>query len=208
MNVLAIGAHFDDVELGCAGTLAKHRAQGDRVIVLVVTHSKYDNHDGKVIRKKEKAFMEGKKAANILDYELICSNYETKQVKFGYRLIEDINRVIDDNDIDLIYTHWDHDIHQDHQAIGKASLAAGRKVNRLLMYQSNLYISTSSFSANYFVDVSDFIEAKKKSIMVHKSEVEKFGPGWIEFWINEAANNGKKFNVKYAEAFCMIKYLS
>ena len=44
--------------------------------------------------------------------------------------------------------------------------------------------------------------------MAHKSESKKFGPGWIEFWINEAANNGKKFNVKYAEAFCMIKYLA
>ena len=207
MNILAIGAHFDDVELGCAGTLAKHRSQGDRVIIQVITHSKYDNHDGSVVRKKEKAFQEGKMAADILGCELICSNYETKQVKFDYKLIEDINRVIDENKIDLVYTHWDRDIHQDHQAIGKATLSAGRKVIRLLMYQSNLYISTVSFVANYFVDISDFIEAKKRAIMVHKSEVEKFGPGWIEFWINEATNNGKRFNVKYAEAFHMVKYL-
>ena len=36
-NVLAIGAHPDDVELGCGGTLAKHVARGDRVTLLVIT---------------------------------------------------------------------------------------------------------------------------------------------------------------------------
>ncbi len=208
MNILAIGAHFDDAELGCSGTLAKHRANGDRVIIQVITHSKYHNHNGILLREKETALEEGQKAANILDCELICNNYETKQVTFGHELIEDINRVIDDNKIDIIYTHWDYDIHQDHQAIGKATLAAGRKVNRILMYQSNLYMNTSPFRANYFVDISDFIEIKKKSILVHRTEVKKFGAEWIDFWINEAANNGRKFNVKYAEAFQVVKYFS
>ncbi len=207
MNVLAIGAHFDDIEIGCSGTLAKHRANGDRIISQVITHSKYHNHDGTVIRDKEIAFKEGKKAADIIGCELICNNYETKQVKFGHVLIEDINRVIDENKIDIIYTHWDYDVHQDHQAIAKASLAAGRKVERLLMYQCNLYMSTIPFPPNFFVDISDFIEIKKKSILAHETEVKKFGPSWINFWINEAANNGKKFNVKYAEAFQLIKYL-
>lgn len=207
MNVLAIGAHFDDAELGCGGALAKHRANGDRVIIQVITHSKYHNHNGALLREKETAFEEGKKAADILDCELICNNYETKQVVFCHKLIEDINKVIDENKINVIYTHWDHDIHQDHQAIGRASLAAGRKVNCLLMYQSNLYMNTSPFRANYFVDISSFIEMKKKSILAHKTEVEKFGPDWVDFWINEAANNGKKFNVKYAEAFQLVKYL-
>lgn len=208
MNILAIGAHFDDVELGCSGTLAKHKTKGDRVITLVITHSKYHNHDGTIIREKDVALQEGKKAANIVGYELICCNHETKQVSFDYKLIENINKVIDENKIDIIYTHWDRDVHQDHQAIGKASLAAGRKVNGLLMYQSNLYMNTELFHGNYFVDISDFIDIKKKSILAHKTEIEKFGKHWIDFWVNEAVNNGKKFNVKYAEAFQLVKFLA
>ena len=141
-------------------------------------------------------------------YEIICNNYETKQVEFGFKLIEDINRIIDNNSIDVVYTHWDHDVHQDHQAIGRASLAAGRKVNSLLMYQSNLYMNTMPFMANYFVDISEFIELKKQAILAHESEVNKFGKEWLDFWINEVTNNGKKFNVKYVEAFQLVKYLS
>jgi LmbE family N-acetylglucosaminyl deacetylase len=208
MNVLAIGAHFDDVEIGCGGTLAKHRSQGDRVIIQVITHSKYSNHDGTLLRAKETALREGKAAAKILNCELICNRYATKNVLFGPELIEDINRVIDQNSIDIIYTHWDYDVHQDHQAIGKATLAAGRKTNRLLMYQSNLYMSTNHFVANYFVDISDFIELKRKSILAHRTELEKFGSGWIDFWINEVLNNGKRFGVKCAESFQLVKFLA
>ncbi len=207
MNVLAIGAHFDDVEIGCAGTLAKHRANGDRVIIQVITHSKYSDYKGNLIREKERAFREGKRAADILDCELICSQWETKQVDFGYKLIEEINEVIDENHIDIVYTHWDFDVHQDHQAIGKASLNAGRKINNLLMYQSNLYMNTQMFKANYFVDISDYIVNKIAAIKAHETEVKKFGEGWIDFWVNEAMNNGKKFNVKYAEAFQLVKFI-
>lgn len=208
MNVLAIGAHFDDVELGCGGTLAKHRENGDKIVMQVITHSKYTNHCGKILREKENALEEGTKAAEILGCELICNDYETKKVEFTHELIEDINKVIDERRIDVIYTHWDRDVHQDHQAIGKATLAAGRKVSNLLMYQSNLYMNTVPFMANYFVDISGFIEIKKQAILAHKNEVSKFGPGWVDFWINEAENYGKKFNVKYAEAFQLVKYLT
>lgn len=207
MNVLAIGAHFDDVEIGCGGTLAKHRANGDNVFSQVITHSKYHDNNGNCLREKKAALEEGRKAASILDYTLICNKYETKHVKFGYALIRDIEEVVDEYDIDIIYTHWDFDVHQDHQAIGKASLNAGRKVNTILMYQSNLYKSTHVFHDTYYVDISDYIEIKKKAILAHKTEVEKFGTDWLNFWIYEAANNGKKFNVKYAEAFQPVKIL-
>ena len=39
MNVLAVGAHYDDIELGCSGTLIKHVQAGDRVTLLVITDS-------------------------------------------------------------------------------------------------------------------------------------------------------------------------
>ena len=207
MNVLAIGAHYDDIEIGCGGSIAKHRAEGDRVIMLVITHSSYTDNRGNVIRTKEVADAEGRKAAKILDCELICLNYETKEVNFDYRLIRDIEMIINDNQIDLIYTHWDKDVHQDHQAVGKATANAGRKADSILMYRSNLYMNTQSFNANYYVDISDHLETKFAAIEAHENEVRKFGEDWLEFWKNEAMNNGKYFNVKGAEAFQVVKLL-
>jgi len=207
MNVLTIGAHFDDVEIGCGGTIAKHIADKDEVIAHVITNSKYNNYDGTSLRTQEAALIEGKEAARILGYHLICDDFETKQVKFNHLLVEAINRTIDIYHIDMIYTHWDYDVHQDHQAIGKATLAAGRKVNRLLMYQSNMYVNSVAFQPNFFVDISQFAELKLSAIKAHKTEVEKFGPKWLDFWHNTIRNNGQRMGVEYAEAFHLVKYL-
>lgn len=207
MNILAIGGHFDDVEIGCGGTIAKHVNNGDTVYVYVVTHSEYTNYDGSVIRSKETALQEGKAAADILGYNLICGNFDTKEVSFDHILVEHINKIIDEKEIEMVYTHWDFDVHQDHQAIGKATLAAARKVNNLLMYRSNLYVNTQNFNDNYYVDISNYIDAKMKSIKAHQNEVRKFGEGWLEFWVNEARDNGQKFGVQYAEAFQLVKLM-
>ena len=208
LNVLAIGAHFDDIELGCGGTLAKHIKNGDKVIGLIVTHSKYTDYNGKLMRARETALREGKKAARIIGYEMLCLNRETKQVKFEFDLIEEINRIIDSNKIDLIYTHWDSDVHQDHQAIGRATMNAGRKIQRIFMYQSNLYMNTKLFNANYFVDISKFIEIKMKAIRAHEAEIKKFGEDWLQFWFNETKNNGQRVGVAHAEAFQLVRYLA
>ena len=208
MNVLALGAHFDDIEIGCGGTIAKHRKNGDNVIALVITDSKYNNHDGTLVRDRETAFKEGQKAAKILGYDLHCLNYKTKEVEFNSKLIEDINKIIDAYEINLIYTHWDSDVHQDHQATGKATLSAGRKINNILMYQSNLYPNTRPFHKNYYVDISQQIDLKIQAIKAHKSEVKKFGADWVDFWADEAKYNGRKVGVSHAESFQVVSYLA
>lgn len=48
--------------------------------------------------------------------------FKTKEVKFDSILIADINKVIDKNHIDLSYAHWDNDVQQDHQSVGKVAL--------------------------------------------------------------------------------------
>ncbi|MBT4121542.1 PIG-L family deacetylase, partial [bacterium] len=65
-SVLAIGAHFDDIELGCGGTVARHVSNGDNVIMLVLTDSAYYNYDGTPVRTVEVAKQEGEDAAKVL----------------------------------------------------------------------------------------------------------------------------------------------
>ena len=205
-NVLAIGAHFDDIELGCGGTIARHVESGDNVIMLVLTDSAYLNYDGTMIRSKEVALKEGKRAASILGVKkLISKGLETKTLTYGYELIELMNQIIDDNDIDTVYTHWDKDVHQDHSAIGKATFNAARHVKNLLMYRSNWYHTSDQFKGNYYSNISDFIDIKINAVKAHENEYKKFGQGWIDFFKNENANAGKKIGCEYAETFEIIK---
>jgi len=205
-NVLAIGAHFDDIELGCGGTVARHVANGDNVIMLVLTDSAYLNYDGTMIRTKEVAQQEGDNAAKILGVKkLISAGLETKTLQYGYELIELMNKIIDENSIDIVYSHWDKDVHQDHSAIGKATFNAARHVKNVLMYRSNWYHTSTEFKGNYYSDISDFIEIKINSVKAHVNEYEKFGQGWVDFFVNENANAGKKIGCKYAEQFEIVK---
>ncbi len=114
MNVLAIGAHFDDLELGCSGTLIKHVQNGDKVTMLVITDSAYANPSGHEIRSIEVARREGEEAASIIGAELICLDYKTFNVPFDDELGRKILNYIETLKIDVVYSHWVYDIHRGH----------------------------------------------------------------------------------------------
>lgn len=75
MKILAIGAHLDDIELACGGTLAKAISNKHQVKMLVMSESGYTNYDGKVMRTPQDAVQEGRKVAAVLGVEdiEICS---------------------------------------------------------------------------------------------------------------------------------------
>jgi LmbE family N-acetylglucosaminyl deacetylase len=208
VKILAIGAHADDIELGIGGTVARHVSEGDTVTELLVTHSAYKNFEGKLVRSRETALKEAWDAAAIMGVkDLHCLDYETKCVSYDVKLIEDINRCIDRVKPDVVYTHWDGDINQDHSAISQATIVAGRNVPRILMYRSNWYKSYKHFENNFYVDITNFIDVKEASIRAHVSEMSRRGEDWIEFFKNQCRNNGQEVGVRYAESFQVIKWL-
>lgn len=208
MKVLAIGAHADDVELGAGGSIAKHAFNGHEVHVLIVTHSGYSNFDGKKIRSKKIAKEEAIEASRIMGVKkLHFLDYETKHVMYNVDLIEDINKVIVSIKPDIIYTHWDGDINQDHSAIAQATIVAARSVPRVLMYRSNWYKSYKHFENSFYNDITGFVDTKIKAIGAHKSEIEKRGPAWVNFFVSMTTMNGQEIGVENAESFKVIKWL-
>lgn len=207
MNILAIGAHFDDIELGCGGALAKHVSKGDKVYAYVATKSGFTNHQNIEVRSNDTATIEGENAMEILGVELIKGSFKTLEVEFIDELNLEILKIVEDYNIECVYSHWMGDIHHDHQAVAKASLHSCRHVPRQLMYRSNWYHSNIDFKGNFYVDISDFWNKKKSSIEAHQSEMDRTGHKWISFFKNEALNAGQRIGVKYAEVFEVIKWL-
>lgn len=208
MNILAIGAHFDDVELGCGGALAMHAAQGDQVYVFVATDSGFSNQYNQPVRSNKSALDEARNAMVILGVkELICGNFKTLEVEFIDALNIEILKIVQEKKIDQVYAHWTGDIHHDHQAVAKASLHSCRHAQRLLMYRSNWYHSTLEFRGNFYVDITRYWGVKEKAIYAHVTEVDRTGEKWINFFKNEAENAGQRIGVKYAEVFEVVKWL-
>ncbi len=207
MNVLAIGAHFDDIELGCGGALAKHVANGDSVYAYVATKSGFTNHQNVEIRSNDIATKEGENAMKILGVELIKGSFNTLEVEFVDTLNLEIIKIVEEKNIEVVYTHWAGDVHHDHQAVSRASLHSCRHVPRLLMYRSNWYHSNIDFKGNFYIDITTSWEKKKSSIEAHESEMERTGSKWIEFFHNEAKNAGQRIGVDKAEVFEVVKWL-
>lgn len=208
MKILAIGAHFDDVELGCGGALAAHAARGDEVYVFVATVSGFTNQYDHSVRSSDVARAEAEEAMRVLGVkQMFCGDFKTLEVEFVDGLNIQILRLVEQLGIEQVYAHWTGDIHHDHQAVARASLHSCRHVPRLLMYRSNWYHSTLDFRGNFYVDITEHWDAKEQAIRAHQSEMERTGAKWISFFRNEAENAGQRIGVRYAEVYEVVKWL-
>ncbi|MGE4297647.1 MAG: PIG-L deacetylase family protein [Desulfovibrionaceae bacterium] len=207
MNILAVGAHFDDVELGCGGTLIKHVRQGDRVHIIVVSESEYRNPKGETIRDAEVAEAEGRAAAAIIGASLECLGFKTFHVPFAEELTSLFDQRLKDLAVDMVYTHWPYDVHRDHQFVTKNVLMAARHVPRVLAYRSNHYDAEQPFRGTFYSDISDDMEQKIACIKCHVSELERVNYAWVDFFRRQNQNDGMAIGVEYAERFEVIRYL-
>jgi len=207
VNILAIGAHFDDVELGCGGSLAKHVSNGDKVNIYIATKSGYKDPDGVNIRSDAIAHQEGLDAARIIGANLIADKFETLSLEFNDAINARLVKIIDELKIDIIYTHFIGDVHHDHIALAQASIHAGRHVPRILMYKSNWYQGSLVFAGNFYIDITDTWEIKRAAILAHKTEGDRTNGKWIEYFDRLALVNGDAIGAKRAEVFQLVKWL-
>ena len=208
-NILAVGAHADDVEIGCGGTIALHIKNGDRVIILIMTESFFTNYDGKILRTREEGKVEEESSAKILGAELINLGFKTKEVPYSSESVEAINEIIDKYNIDIIYTHWYHDTHQDHRRTTQSVLSAGRYVKNILMYEPEYPAgrSYSGFHNQYYIDISTTINLKMDSLKVHTSQIKKYGDNLLKAVEARARHRGYEVGNKYAECFEVLRLI-
>lgn len=205
-KILMIGAHHDDIELGCAGTCKKAVEAGNMVDWLICTNATYKNLRGEVQRTHQVALEETRKGADILGVNKIHQfDFQATKLMHEVDLIMEIEKVIATTKPDIIFTHWTKDVHQDHRAVALSTITAARKVSSVVCYQSNWYISDLPFDGRIFVDVSAQMAAKKHAILSHQSEFKKFGHDWLNFVIGRNMAAGQVYGCDFAECFELIK---
>lgn len=198
MNIIVFNPHPDDAEVLMGGTIARYTQKGHSVLIVVVT----------IPNQKEKRIEESEKAAAILGARMSVLDLDPYELVFNRRLVEVFDEVIKDFPPDIIYTSWIHDSHQDHVAVSEVTIAAARKNDcSLYMYEQALPsgLTPYGFRAQVFVDISDTMELKIKSVLAHESQVQNFSEQWIQGITARATYMGFQINVKYAEAFEVVK---
>ena len=209
MRILAIGAHLDDIEIACGGTLAKAVESGHTVKVLIMSKSGYTNNSGKIQRSDELAVKEGLNALHTLGIQDIdILDFATKDIPFCSDVVHAIDLVLADFKPDIIFTHHPFDTHQAHEGVAKATIAAARRMNTVFFYEPITPSGRSyvAFKPHLYVDIESTVEKKIESLKCHTSEYNKFGAeDWIEGVRCRSGFRGYEIGKKFAEAFEILR---
>ena len=205
VKIMAIGAHLDDIEIACGGTLAKAVESGHTVKVLIMSKSGYTSKEGIMQRSDEVAVREGLNALHTLgitDIEIL--DFETKDIPFRSYVVTAIDLRMAAFDPDIVFTHHPFDTHQAHEGVSKATIAAARRKNTVFFYEPITPSGRSyiAFKPSMYVDIESTLEKKIESLKCHTSEYNKFGAeDWIEGVRCRCGFRGYEIGKKFAEAF-------
>ena len=211
-HVMAVGAHPDDIEFGCGGTLLKHKKRGDKVIYVCMTDTQsVDKTTNKVIRSHKQLKDETQCAADALGVdEIHYLPFEDLNVPFSIESVSELEKLIKKYEIDTIYTHWTGDSNQDHIATFKATRAAARYVPNVYCYEQIPIprLSENLMSVNYYVNIDTTFDQKIVAAECHKSQFKKYKE--VGFDVTENLTTLAKYRgiqacCKYAEGFQIIK---
>lgn len=190
-SVLVCAAHADDEALGCAGTIAKHVADGDQVHIVIMAEGGTDvrridkerrARTGDEIRDEAESpfnsppWMNAHKAALILGVHSITL-YDYPDSRFDavdiLDLAHTIEKEIDDHRPQIVYTHHSGDLNTDHQRTHEAVVIAcrpkpGHPVKEVYFYEVpsstewNTPGSRAPFLPSRFVDITAYAEKKEE----------------------------------------------
>ena len=197
MNVVAIGAHPDDIEIGAGGAIALHTAQGDRVTFIILS-------SGGAIADVETRKREAQEAAAVLGVDdVYLLDFPDTRIPYDAETVQEIEKIINNIEPDRIYIHSEEDTHQDHRKASLSAIAATRRFDRVFAYESPS--TRSSFAPQHFIPFGEEILQKKiDAIRTHESQKKK---KYLEADAMEglARFRGRQANAKYAESFQVVR---
>ena len=170
MNILAFGAHPDDIEIYMFGLLKVYLDRGNNVFPVVVT----DGSLGTVLIKenlKKIREKEARKSLSIFNPPTFL-NSKDGSLSSDIKVIKKIKDIILKVKPDLIITHSPLDYHPDHRALSKYVKEASGFTSPVIYADTLMGVN---FNPTIFIDISDHIEEKIVAIMNHQSQnPEKF----------------------------------
>lgn len=202
MKILFIGAHPDDIELGCGGTMLRLIEEGHEVYIAIMTNGAAAQNADPYERWKEQQsaaeFLGVKEAYFIgcLDGGVPVDGYT-----IGY-----IGDIVAKVSPDIVFTHFPNDSHQDHRSTAEIVKSATRRRCALMYFDS---YSSVDFKPNLYVDISRYASRKEEMLSIFKSQVEKYKArniDFIELAFLKTRLNGCESGAECAEGFAIDSY--
>ena len=202
-RILCLGAHSDDIEIGCGGTILRLIADSVRTeyywLILCSNPER-----AREARRSANAFLKGvrKKTIVVESFRDGFLPYSGAPVK---ECFEELKKTFSP---DLIFTHFRHDLHQDHRLVSELTWNTFRN-HLILEYEIPKY-DADLHQPNFFVPLSDTIRRRKVLWLMRY-----FGTQRNKHWFSKDVFNGlmrlrgieARSPTRYAEAFHCRKLL-
>ena len=227
LDILAFGAHPDDIELGCGGTLLGAIAEGKKVGVIDLTKGELGTRGTTSQRLKEAQLASEIMGLTIRENLGMADGFFMNDKEHQFAIIETIRRF----QPSIIFCNGPEDRHPDHgraaRLVEDAAFLSG--LTKIQSSHNGVaqeawrptqvfhYIQSRSLTPNFVVDISAHMDKKMESILAHSSqfydpnskEPETFisGTAFLEFVKGRAKELGQQIGVQYAEGFITKKLL-
>ncbi len=217
-HILVVVAHPDDETLGAGGTLLKHKEAGDEVFLLILANGENSRDSG---ADSEKRWKQTKAVADALGAKLFTENLPDQQFDTVplLSIAKMIEKVIKEVGPTVVYTSHLGDLNLDHRLTAQATLTAcrpqpGFSVKKILSCE--VLSSTewqakraeNAFLPTEYVNISNFLEKKKKILSLYKDELRAFPhPRSLEGVEVLARFRGMEVGYEAAEAFEVLREL-
>ena len=228
LDILCFGAHPDDVELGCSGTIAKEISLDKKVGVVDLTRGELGTRGSVEIRNAE-----SKKASEILG----LSARENLDMRDGFFINDEAHQMkviemIRKYQPEIVICNAIDDRHIDHgkgsKLVSDACFLSGlRRIETSLNGEKQEawrpkvvyhYIQWKNIEPDFVVDITDFVAIKTKAILAYDSQFytenskEPVTPiatkNFLESIHYRSQDLGRLVGVEYAEGFTVERYLA
>ena len=217
-RVLAVMAHPDDAELLCAGALARAKADGAAIGIAVMCRG--DKGAGSASKSENLAQLrhdESAAAANVLGAQLCWFGASDGELFDSHENRRDLIEIYRKFRPSLVIGHASEDYHPDHRAAsalaeaaswfaasrGHVTASPALDVAPKLCFADTL--NMAGFEPDFFINVGDQLEIKKRMLACHRSQLERGGDGdfapLTDLMLRQAAARGAQAGVAAAEAF-------
>lgn len=201
-KVLVIGAHPDDPESMCAGTMLKLKAMGAEVVAVYLTSGEAGivgktHEQARTIRQAE-----ARKACEVLGVRAVFLTQTDGNAEVNKERYAEMKALIEAEQPDMVITHWPIDSHRDHRVCSILVYDAWRMTGRGFdLYYSEVMtgMQTQNFTPSLWVDITDYRDKKIEAYLCHESQ--ELEGAVKEYHDTMERMRGMECQTKYAEAF-------
>lgn len=202
LKVVVAGAHPDDPETGCGGTIARYADLGHEAVVIYLTRGEA-GIEGKSHEEAARIrTQEAQSACEILKARPVFAGQIDGATEINAACYENFRKILEAERPDLVFTHWPLDSHRDHRVISllvyDAWLHGARKFP-LFYFEVDAGAQTSQFHPTHYVDITSVEPQKRAACYAHASQ----DPDGFYKDYHDPMNRfrGLECGCKFAEAF-------